>query len=175
MSEKIKTITNISILCVISYILTIFFRIPISSFLKYDPKDIIITLGGLIFNPGICFLVTVIVCFLEMITVGSTGIFGFLMNVLSTLTFSVTVSTIYNKLNNKYSLLIGLMFASIFSALFMVLTNLLIIPFYMKITWDLSINLILWVFLPFNILKCLINSLLVLLFYKIIKNLKLKI
>ncbi len=175
MSEKIKTITNISILCVISYILTIFFRIPISSFLKYDPKDIIITLGGLIFNPGICFLVTVIVCFLEMITVGSTGIFGFMMNVLSTLTFSVTVSTVYNKLNNKYSILIGLLFAGIFSTLFMVLANLLIIPFYMKIAWEPSINLILWIFLPFNVLKSFVNSLFILLFYKIIKDSKLKI
>lgn len=175
MSEKIKTITNISILCVISYILTISFRIPISSFLKYDPKDIIITLGGLIFSPGVCSLATIIVCFLEMITVSSTGIFGFLMNVLSTLTFSVTVSIIYKKLNNKYSLLAGLLFAGIFSTLFMIIINLIIIPFYMKIAWEPSINLILWIFLPFNILKCFINSLLIILFYKIIRNSKFKI
>lgn len=175
MNEKIKTITNISILCVISYILTISFRIPISSFLKYDPKDIIITLGGLIFNPAVCLLVTVIVCFLEMLTIGSTGIFGLLMNILSTLTFSITASIINKKLNSKYSLLIGLLFAMIFSTLFMIIINIIIIPFYMKIAWEPSINLILWVFLPFNILKYFINSLLIILFYRVIKSSRLKI
>ena len=175
MNEKTKIITNISILCVISYILTISFRVPISSFLKYEPKDIIITLGGVMFNTEVCILVTVIVCFLEMLTIGSTGIFGFFMNVLSTLVFSITVSIINQKLSSKHSLLIGLLFATILSTLFMIIINLIIIPFYMQISWKPSINLILWVFLPFNVSKYFINSLLIMLFYRVIKSSKFKI
>ena len=38
-------------LCAISYVVMAVGRIPIVLFLKYDPKDDVITLGGLIWGP----------------------------------------------------------------------------------------------------------------------------
>ena len=43
-------------------------------FLKYDPSDVIVTLGGLIWGPMTSCIVSVIVATIEMITVSDTGI-----------------------------------------------------------------------------------------------------
>lgn len=71
-------------LCAVSYAVMAAGRIPVVLFLKYDPKDVIITLGGLIWGSFTAFLVSVIVSSLEMFTVSDTGIIGCIMNVLST-------------------------------------------------------------------------------------------
>ena len=51
MDSKTKKITTTAMLCAIAYAVVVVGRIPVVLFLKYDPKDIIITLGGLIWGP----------------------------------------------------------------------------------------------------------------------------
>lgn len=48
MDNKTKKITTTAMLCAMAYIMAMIGRVPVVLFLKYDPKDIIITLGGLI-------------------------------------------------------------------------------------------------------------------------------
>ena len=83
MKSKTQKITTIAMLCAIAYIVTAVGRIPVVLFLKYDPKDVIITLGGLIWGPFTAFIVSVIVSFIEMLSVSDTGIIGCVMNILS--------------------------------------------------------------------------------------------
>ena len=51
MKSKTQKITTIAMLCAIAYIVTAVGRIPVVLFLKYDPSDVIVTLGGLIWGP----------------------------------------------------------------------------------------------------------------------------
>ena len=39
-------------LATMAYVVMYFLRIPIWSFLKYDPKDIIIAMGGFVYGPS---------------------------------------------------------------------------------------------------------------------------
>jgi riboflavin transporter FmnP len=87
MNEKIKRVTIIGMLCAVAYIVMLACRIPIVLFLKYEPKDVIITLGGLIWGPAVAVLTSVIVSLVEMVTVRDNGIYGFIMNIVSTLLF----------------------------------------------------------------------------------------
>ena len=48
MNNKTKKMTTVAMLCAIAYVVMAVGRIPIVLFLKYDPKDVVITLGGLI-------------------------------------------------------------------------------------------------------------------------------
>jgi len=41
----------VGMLCALAYVVVVVGRIPIILFLKYDPKDVIIAIGGLIFGP----------------------------------------------------------------------------------------------------------------------------
>ena len=94
MKYNTKKLTTISMLAAISYVVMLFGRIPMVLFLKYEPKDVIITLCGLVYGPLSSLVVSLIVSFIEMITVSDTGIIGFIMNVLSTVAFSCTASAI---------------------------------------------------------------------------------
>ena len=51
MNDKTKKITTTAMLCAIAYAAVAVGRIPVVLFLKYDPKDVVITLGGLIWGP----------------------------------------------------------------------------------------------------------------------------
>ena len=51
MNTNVRKITITAMLCAISYVVMAVGRIPIVLFLKYDPKDVVITLGGLIWGP----------------------------------------------------------------------------------------------------------------------------
>ncbi len=50
MYSKTKKVTTIGMLCAFAYIMTLVARIPIVLFLKYDPKDIVIAIGGFIYK-----------------------------------------------------------------------------------------------------------------------------
>lgn len=84
MNVKAKRITTIAMLCALAYVVMAVGRVPVVLFLKYDPKDVVITLGGLIWGPMTACLVSVLVSVLEMFTVSDTGILGCIMNILST-------------------------------------------------------------------------------------------
>ena len=76
MNSKTKKITTIAMLCAITYVVMAVGRIPIVLFLKYDPSDVIVTLGGLIWGPMTSCIVSVVVATIEMVTVSDTGILG---------------------------------------------------------------------------------------------------
>ena len=61
MNSKTKRITVIGMLCAITYVTMVVGRIPIILFLKYDPSDVIVTLGGFIWGPMTSCIVSVIV------------------------------------------------------------------------------------------------------------------
>ena len=61
MNTKTKKMTTIAMLVAASFVAVALFRIPIILFLKYEPKDVIITFGGFIFGPQTAFLVSLFV------------------------------------------------------------------------------------------------------------------
>ena len=75
-NSKTKKLTTIGMLCTLAYIAVVVGRIPLVLFLKYDPKDVIIVIGGLIFGPLTSFAVTLIVSIVQMFTISGTGILG---------------------------------------------------------------------------------------------------
>ena len=91
MSNNTKKITTTAMLAAIAYVVVVVGRIPVVLFLKYDPKDIIITLGGLIWGPLTSFIVSVIVSLIEMVTISENGILGCIMNIVSSCSFACTV------------------------------------------------------------------------------------
>ena len=109
MNSRTKKLTTIGILCAFSYASTVVGRIPIVLFLKYDPKDIIIAIGGLIYDPLTSFLIALIVSLAEMVTISENGILGCLMNIISSCSFAYTAAFIYRK-KHKLSGAIGGLF-----------------------------------------------------------------
>lgn len=165
MNNKTKKLATIAILCAIAYVLAAVGRIPIVLFLKYDPKDIVIAIGGLIFDPLTSFLIALIVSLTEMVTISETGILGCLMNIISSCSFACTAAFIYCK-NRKLSGAIGGLFCRWGCMTFvMLLWNYLITPLYMGCPRETVAELLLPALLPFNLIKGGLNTAITMILY----------
>lgn len=165
-SSNVKRITMIGLFSAIAFALMYFGRIPVVLFLKYDPKDIVITLGGFIMGPLSALIISVIVSLIEMFTASDTGIIGFIMNVLSTCSFACVAALIYQKKKTIKGAIMGLVAGCVLMVAVMLLWNYLITPLYMKCTREQVVELLLPAFLPFNVLKGGLNAAFTFLLYK---------
>ena len=164
----IKKLTTLSMLCAIAYVAVFLSRMlpPLVLFLQYDPKDVIITLGGFIFGPLSSLIISFIVSLVEAVTVSDTGPIGLLMNVISTCTFACTAAVIYKKKRTLSGAVIGLVAGCLFMTAAMLLWNYAITPFYMNIPREEVKALLIPAFLPFNLIKGGLNTAFTLLLYK---------
>lgn len=145
----------------------------VSGFLSYEPKDAIIVIAGLLISPLASALVSLLVSFIEMITISTTGPYGLIMNVLSTCAFAVPAAWIYHKNRTKKGAVIGLATGVVCMVICMLLWNYIITPLYMKVDRSVVAGMMLSVFLPFNLIKGGINAGITLLIYKpIVKALR---
>lgn len=165
-SYQIKKLALLGLLSALAFLCVLFFRIPVVSFLKFEPKDVIIAIGAFIFGPLSGLAMSVAVSFIEMITISDTGFIGLVMNILSTICFVCPAAVIYRRNRTMRSAVLGLLAGSVTMLVAMVLWNYLITPFYMGIPRQAVAEMLLPVFVPFNLLKAGINAALTLLLYK---------
>ena len=162
-----KELTTLAMLTAIAYALVCTVRIPIVLFLKYEPKDVIITIGGFLMGPMAVLISSSVVALIEMFTVSDTGIIGCIMNFLSTCSFAFTAAMIYKRRHTMAGAIMGLVAGTVIMVTTMLLWNYLITPLYMTGTSRSDIAAMLVpVFLPFNLLKAGLNSAFILLLYK---------
>ncbi len=166
MNSKTQKIITIGTLCAITYVIMAVGRIPVVLFLKYDPSDVIVTLGGLIWGPMTSCVVAIIVATIEMITVSDTGILGCIMNIVQTISFACTASAIYKKKRTMSGAVISLFAGCAAMVAVMMLWNYLITPLYMGYPRETVAELLLPAFFPFNLLKSMLNAAITFLLYK---------
>ena len=167
--DKTRYITLIGMLSAIAYIFTLighFVPIKFNAFLSYDPKDAIIAISGFALGPLSPLIISLVVSFLELITISTTGFIGFLMNVISSAAFSCIAALVYKYKKTIGGAVLGLVISSAVTVGLMILWNYLITPLYMGVPRSMIKEMILPVFLPFNVIKCGLNSALTMLIYK---------
>lgn len=163
---SVKKLVLLAMLAAMAYIIVSVIRIPVVLFLKYEPKDVVITIGGFLLGPMAAFIVSLVVSLLEMVTISETGPIGCLMNLISTCAFSCTAAALYKRKHTLGGAISGLVIGSAFMIVVMLLWNWLITPLYMGVDRSAVEGMLLPVFLPFNALKAGLNSALVMLLYK---------
>ena len=163
---SVKKMVTLAMLAAIAYLMVNLIRIPVVLFLKYEPKDVIITIGGFLFGPMAAFIVSGIVSLLEMVTISETGIVGCIMNLISTCSFACVAAFVYKKQHTLKGAITGLGLGSVLMVGTMLLWNWLITPLYMGVERSVVEGMLLPAFLPFNTLKAGLNSALILLLYK---------
>lgn len=161
-----KKMVVLAMMTAIAYVSVFIFRIPVVMFLKYEPKDVIITIGGFLFGPLASMLMSAVVSLVEMVTISSTGPIGALMNFLSTVSFACTAAIIYKKVHTITGALIGLVTGSVVMVCIMLAWNYLITPLYMETPREAVAEMLVPMFLPFNLLKAVLNSAITMLLYK---------
>ena len=164
--NSVKKMVSLAMFAAIAYVIVSVIRIPVVLFLKYEPKDVIITVGGFIFGPMASFIISLVVSLLEMVSISDTGIIGCIMNLLSTCTFACTAAYVYKKWHTINGAVVGLAVGSVLMVGAMLLWNWLITPLYMGTDRATIASMLIPIFLPFNLLKAGLNSALTLSLYK---------
>ena len=163
-SNKLKRVVALAMFAALAYVVH-FVHIPVG-FLNLDFKDVIVTICGMYFGPISGIIIAFTVPLLEFATVSSTGPYGLIMNVLSSVTFVGTASVIYRFKKTLSGAIVGLLSASFAMTAVMMLANLLVTPYYMGVSIAEVGALIPTLLLPFNAVKAILNASLTLCLYK---------
>ena len=164
---RIKDIVFLSMLSALAFVLAVAVKIPImpsAPFLKFDVKDAVILIGGLIYGPAAALLVSFIAALLQMMLTGESGVIGFVMNLLSTASFVCTASAVYKFNRTRRGLAAGLAVGCVLMTASMLLWNYIVTPIFMGVPRKVVASMLFTVFMPFNLIKGGINSVIVLLY-----------
>lgn len=163
-SQKVKKITIIALFCAMSFIVSLILPIKVM-FLTLDFKDTISTICGMFFGPVSGLFCAIVVPFIEF-TYSDTGVYGLIMNLLSSVTFVGLSTLIYKYRRSIGGAIIGLVTAAFATVAVMLVANLFITPYYMGVTQDAVIELIPKAIFPFNLVKSILNASITMLIYK---------
>ena len=164
-STRLRRMCAMALFCALSYACVFVFRIKVS-FLTFDAKDAIIAIGALCFGPLPGVVMSLVVSLLEMITVSDTGFYGFIMNFLSSATFSAVAALVYRRYRKLGAAVVGLVVGALSMTAVMMVANLLITPLYTGMPTKDVAAFLPTLLLPFNLTKSVFNAGLTMLLYK---------
>lgn len=165
---KVKKITTIGILCALAMIVNMFAFMPLVptvTWLTYDPKDIIIVIGGFIYGPMTSLIMSGICSVLEIMIKGGT-ILDVFMNMISTCSFACVAAAVYKHKHTKQGAMIGLLLGVVITVINMTIWNYIVTPIYYGMPRAAVVALLLPGIIPFNILKAGLNAGITLFVYK---------
>lgn len=168
-NNNFKKIVITSVFAAIAFLLTFIFRFKVS-FLTFDFKDAILAIVSLVYGPLYGVVSASVVAFLEFLSISDTGLYGLIMNFISSATFTFIFGIVY-KYKRTFSGAIASVLLSVISVTFvMIVANYFITPYYMGVGRSDVVELIPTLLLPFNLLKSVINSAATLILYKPVTN-----
>lgn len=163
---KTKKLIRTGMLCALAYAAVAVGRVPLVLFLKYDPKDVIIGIGGLIYGPVTALTVSVITSAVQMLTISGTGVLGCIMNILSSSLFACTAAMFYKRKRSVSGAVLGLLIGWGCQTAGMMFWNYWIAPLYMGYSREVIKTLLITAFLPFNLMKGGLNAAITMVLYK---------
>ena len=168
-----RQLATMAMLVALAYVVTVVTRFPLmaaADFLKYDPKDVVILIGAYLYGPLAGAGMAVAACFIEMITVSEAGVYGFIMNVVASWAFVLPAALLYRRRRTMGGAIAGLALGVVSMAAVMVLWNYIITPIYQGWPREQVAGMLATVFLPFNVIKGVLNAALTLVLYQPITN-----
>ena len=163
--KRLRYSVSVAMFAAIAYVCVFVFRFKVS-FLTLDVKDAVMAVGALALGPLAGVLISLTVALLEFITVSDTGVYGLIMNFLSSASFTLTASLVYRLRRRLSGAVLGLISAVFVTTSVMMLANLFITPFYMGVKRAQVVEMLPTLLLPFNLTKSTLNAAVVLLLYK---------
>ena len=187
--QKFKTrdLTVIAMLGAICCVLMhVDFPLPfMPPFMNFDLCGLVELIGGFAMGPLQAFAIIMVKILLKLATEGTTSAFtGELQNVMLSCAYVLPPVILYHRNKTKRTAMVGMTAGTIFCAIVAVFTNLfIIIPFYMKLMGQEmgyfiqmcteanpmvqnAATLAIFGIIPFNLIKCSINSLGAMVLYK---------
>ncbi len=166
-TKTLKKLTTAAMLTALSVILGVFaFPIfPNVAFLEYDICDVIVLIVSFAFGPVYGILSSVTVAVFQAFMLDKSGIFGFLMNIISTVSFVLPAALVYLKNKTKKGAAFALSCGVVVMTIIMILFNYLVTPHFMGVPVSVVHSLMPYI-AGFNVVKAVANSIITFFVYK---------
>jgi len=172
----VRKLTTMAMLVALGVILVALIEVPIfppAPFLKYDPADIPILVGTLLYGPVAGVVMTFVISFIQSFMIhGSSGIVGFVMHVIATSAMCLLCGFLYKageptRKRAAFALVCG----ALAMVVCMVGVNLVVTPLFMGRSVQDVIAMLVPIIIPFNLIKAGLNSAVAFLVYKYVEKL----
>lgn len=163
----VKTLTAMAMIVALAYAAMAVCKLfipKIGGFLSLDIIDAVVGIGGFLFGPMAAVMMIVVEAFIEAITLSTTGWYGFVMNVLSTVLLICPAVIIYRHKGKTSGAVIGLCVGVVFRLLGMIVFNYIVTPMYFKMPRAAVVDLMPMIAL-FNLVKGTLNAALLMILY----------
>lgn len=142
---------------------------PAAPFLKYDPSAAVAAIAACGFGPAAGLVVGIVSACIHGLIMGDP--WGSLMTVIVVICWTLPIALIYRTKKTRATVVIGLVVGSVLALAGAIGGNLLITPIYTGTDVATVAAMIIPILLPFNVIKVLINDVLVFLLYKPVERL----
>ena len=163
-TKKIAVSAMLTAVAFLVTFLTAMFKV--GGFLSLDLKDAVLSIIALLYGPAYGFCSVVVVSLVEFVTISSTGLYGLVMNILSSGVFALVVGTIYKYKRNFSGAIISAVCTVFSVTAVMLLANIFVTPLYFQMPREAVIAMLPTLLLPFNLCKSVLNASIMLLVYK---------
>lgn len=136
---------------------------PAAPWLKYDPSACIALLAGYAFGPLSGIIVGAVSAFIHGLIMGDP--WGSIMSIVHVLCWVIPAACIFKAKKSRGWVVLALVVSAIVALAATIGANLLITPIYAGMTYEAVAALVVPVLIPFNLLKIIINSVLIFLLY----------
>ncbi|GHU79862.1 riboflavin transporter [Clostridia bacterium] len=163
-----KEMAALGILSAIGIVLGLWIMVPLipsASFLKYDPADIPIFIGSMMFGPLAGVLMTVVISIVHSLFEGVSGISGLIMHIAATGVAAFVIGTLYRVKRTRVGSAVAVVCGALAMTILMIPLNLIVTPLFMGVPVSAVVNLLIPAIIPFNLLKAGINGALALALY----------
>ena len=167
--NNVKKISVTALFCAIAFLMTFVFRFKVG-FLTFDLKDAVISVISLLYGPIYGVASAGVVAVLELLSVSDTGLYGLIMNFISSATFAIACGSVYKFKRSFSGAIIAVVVSVISVTAVMMVANIFITPYYMGVEKAEVIALIPTMLFPFNLCKSIVNAASLLIIYKPITN-----
>jgi len=164
---EIKKLSVTAMLTATAFLVTFLTSMfKVGGFLSLDLKDAVISVVSLLYGPiyGLASVLTV--SLVEFITISTTGIYGLVMNILSSGTFALTCGLIYKYRRNFTGAVLASGVTVVTVTSVMLIANIFITPLYFQMPRQAVLDMLPTLLLPFNLFKSVMNASITLLVYK---------
>ncbi len=164
-TSHIKKIAVVGVMCALAFLCMFVFRFKVM-FLTFDVKDAILAIISLLYGPVWGVASAIIVPLLEFFSVSDTGVYGLIMNILSSVTFASVCGLVYKYKRSFGGAILSVSLGALSMIAVMLLANLFVTPIYMNLPRGEVAAMIPTLLLPFNAIKSVMNAAVTLAIYK---------
>jgi riboflavin transporter FmnP len=170
MQTNTNKIVKMGLLAALSVILLYLVRFPIipaAPYLEYEPADVPILIGTFLYGPVSGLVITIVVAAVQAVTVSAaSGWVGLVMHVIATGTLVLVAGNIYRRFHTIRGAIAALLAGSLAMTAVMIPNNLFFTVNFFGMPYDTVKASIVPIIIPFNLIKSITNSAVVMLIYK---------